>query len=171
VTALAPNQAVLSLKGLTGDLDLEAGQGTIIGVTNQSIVISAGIATSDRNLKTDVEPIKPEEILAKLVALPIRCWRYTNETADIHHLGPMAQDFKAAFELGNDERTIAFVDAGGVALAAIQGLNQKTEECQRQIEEELKRRDADKDAEIRRLEQSIAELKAMISEPGQAGSQ
>jgi cell division protein FtsB len=40
----------------------------------------------------------------------------------------MAQDFHAAFSLGTDERHIATVDADGVALSAIQGLNQKLEE-------------------------------------------
>jgi len=52
------------------------------------------------------------------------------------HLGPVAQDFHAAFGLGTDDKHIATVDADGVALAAIQGLNQK-------VMEELKRRDAE----------------------------
>ena len=37
----------------------------------------------------------------------------------------MAQDFKKAFGLGKDERRIAALDADGVSLAAIQGLNAK----------------------------------------------
>jgi hypothetical protein len=171
VTAISPDQAVLSLKGLTGDLDVQAGQGAFVGVTNNTIMISAGISSSDRNVKTDVAAIKPADILARLAALPIRSWRYTNETAEIHHLGPMAQDFKAAFELGNDDRTIAFVDAGGVALAAIQGLNQKVDERHRRIEEELYRRDANKEAEIQRLQQSVAELKAMLTRLTESKSQ
>ena len=40
----------------------------------------------------------------------------------------MAQDFRAAFALGNDDNTIGPRDANGVALAAIQGLNQKLQE-------------------------------------------
>ena len=44
------------------------------------------------------------------------------------HLSPMAQDFHAAFGLnGTDDKHIATVDEGGVALAAIQGLNEKVE--------------------------------------------
>ncbi len=42
-------------------------------------------------------------------------------------MGPTAQDFRAAFGLGEDETTISVVDEQGVALAAIQGLNQKLE--------------------------------------------
>jgi hypothetical protein len=57
----------------------------------------------------------------------------------------MAQDFHAAFNLGADDKHIATVDADGVALAAIQGLNQR-------LTEELKRRDAE-----------LAELKARLN--------
>jgi len=40
-------------------------------------------------------------------------------------MGAVAQDFYSAFHVGADDRHIAIVDADGVALAAIQGLNQK----------------------------------------------
>ena len=40
----------------------------------------------------------------------------------------MAQDFYAAFGIGADDKHISAVDEGGVALAAIQGLNQKLNE-------------------------------------------
>jgi uncharacterized coiled-coil protein SlyX len=78
--------------------------------------------------------VKPEDILARLAALPIQSWRFTNESAGIRHVGPMAQDFNAAFGVGNDEKLIAFVDGQGVALAAIQGLNQKLNEKEAEIQ-------------------------------------
>jgi Recombinase len=59
--------------------------------------------------------------------LPIRSWRYIAEPDGPRRIGPAAQDFGAAFGLGEDERTISMVDADGVALAAIQGLNAKLE--------------------------------------------
>jgi hypothetical protein len=62
-----------------------------------------------------------------VAALPVQSWRYTNETDVVRHLGPVAQDFKAAFGLGTDDKSIGTVDEEGVALAAIQGLNQKVE--------------------------------------------
>jgi hypothetical protein len=40
----------------------------------------------------------------------------------------MAQDFHAAFQVGDDDKHIATVDADGVALAAIQGLQASTGE-------------------------------------------
>ena len=49
----------------------------------------------------------------------------TKRTAAIKHIGPMAQDFKRLFSVGQDDKTISTTDASGVAIAAIQGLNQK----------------------------------------------
>jgi molecular chaperone GrpE (heat shock protein) len=66
----------------------------------------------------------------------------------------MGQDFHAAFGLGTDDKHIATVDADGVALAAIQALNQKVEE-QRQ---ELRRKQAD----ITELRRDLAELDRLV---------
>ena len=55
----------------------------------------------------------------------------------------MGQDFFAAFNIGTDEKHIAPIYEGGVALAAIQGLNQKIESenaALRAENEELKAR-------------------------------
>ena len=60
-------------------------------------------------------------VLAAVAALPIERWSYKGEP--VRHLGPMAQDFAAAFGLGADDRHIFTLDAAGVALAAIQGLH------------------------------------------------
>ena len=82
--------------------------------------------------------------------LSITRWHYTND-ATTPHLGPVAQDFHAAFNVGADDKHIATVDADGVALAAIQGLNQK-------LEEQL----AKKNAEIDELKRSVEELKELV---------
>ncbi len=78
---------------------------------------------SDRNLKADFRAIDPAEVLARVVALPITTWRYKKDTPEIRHLGPMAQDFSAAFGLGDTDRMIFPLDATGVSMAAIQGLH------------------------------------------------
>ncbi len=83
--------------------------------------ISPTTDESDRNLKEGFAPVDPRAILAAVAALPIERWSYKGEAA--RHLGPMAQDFAAAFGLGADDRHIFPLDAGGVALAAIQGLH------------------------------------------------
>jgi hypothetical protein len=96
------------------------------------------VSASDRNAKENIAAVDPREVLEKVVALPIARWNYRHDQAT-PHLGPMAQDFHAAFNVGPDERHIATVDADGVALAAIQGLNQKLEQKQTEIAE-LKQR-------------------------------
>jgi hypothetical protein len=98
--------------------------------------ISAGGATlsnggvwtnaSSRALKTGFTPIDPLEVLRKVVTLPVSTWTYKSSTEGIH-MGPMAEDFKSVFGLAGDGKAIGTVDADGVALAAIQGLNQKLE--------------------------------------------
>lgn len=79
------------------------------------------IDESDRNAKEEFEPIDSRAILAAVAALRIERWSYKGEAT--RHLGPMAQDFAAAFGLGADDRHIFPLDAGGVALAAIQALD------------------------------------------------
>jgi hypothetical protein len=76
---------------------------------------------SDRNLKEDFESVDPRAVLAAVMTLSIERWSYKGET--VRHLGPMAQDFAAAFGLGADDRHIFPLDAAGVALAALQGLH------------------------------------------------
>jgi hypothetical protein len=81
---------------------------------------------SDRNSKEAFAAINPRTVLEKVSSLPITEWKYKTEAGGTEHLGPMAQDFHAAFGLnGADDKHIATVDEEGVALAAIQGLNQK----------------------------------------------
>jgi hypothetical protein len=94
----------------------------------------APLCISDRNLKQPVGPVDPQEVLARLSRLPISRWRYRTEADGVQHLGPMAQDFKQAFGLGESDRTYNAVDAHGVAFAAIQALQRLAEEQQRRIE-------------------------------------
>jgi hypothetical protein len=77
---------------------------------------------SDRSMKQDIEEINGDAILAKVAALPVYSWRYKEEVSRALHVGPIAQDFYAAFGLGDSDKTITTVDADGIALAAIKGL-------------------------------------------------
>jgi len=78
---------------------------------------------SDRNLKTEFAAIDAAEVLRKVVALPITSWRYRKDEPVVRHIGPMAQDFHAAFGLWNSDTMIFPLDGSGVAMAAIQGLH------------------------------------------------
>ena len=97
--------------------------------------------SSDRHVKENFAPVDTQAILEKVAAMPIQRWNYIGE-AGIPHVGPVAQDFHAAFAVGVDERHISMVDADGVALAAIQGLHRK-------LQDELKARDAE-NAELKK---------------------
>jgi len=102
--------------------------------------------TSDRQAKQDFRSVEATAILEKVVALPISEWAYKGDSAT-RHIGPVAQDFKQAFGLGSSDHSIATVDADGVALAAIQGLNQIVRE---------------KDAKIRELEKRLEKLESLM---------
>jgi hypothetical protein len=83
---------------------------------------------SDRNVKENFTPVDGQEVLASLADVPITTWNYKAQDAAIRHMGPAAQDLYAAFGLGEDELYINTVDADGVALAAIQGLYQLSQD-------------------------------------------
>ena len=152
VADLTPGQAVTSLNGLADAVNLQAGNGIILGTNGNTLTITAQSGVpSDRDIKTDFAPVSAKNILARVSALPISSWRYTNEIANVRHVGPMAQDFRAAFSLGSGDKFIDFVDEEGVALSAIQGLNQK-------LEEQLKTKDAEIDelrARLDKLEKTM----------------
>lgn len=155
VADLSPGQAVTSLNGLTDTVDLQAGNGIVLGTNGNAITISTIPGTpSDRNIKTDFTSVSTGNILARLAALPISSWRYTNELAGVRHVGPMAQDFKSAFGLGNNDKIIGFVDEQGVALAAIQALNQKLNDKDAEIQQ-LKDQNQTLEQRLDDLEQSL----------------
>jgi hypothetical protein len=88
---------------------------------------------SDQEMKENVAPVDEAQILALLAQLQVSTWNYTSQDPSIRHIGPTAQDFHAAFGVGEDDKHISAVDADGVALAAIQGLCQLVQEKEAQI--------------------------------------
>jgi hypothetical protein len=138
-----------------------AAGGQLIETSVGATLTLAGVwqNASDQHRKTDFAEVDCGAVLQKVLALPVRHWRFTNEMAGVRHLGPTAQDFHAAFGLGEDERSIGTVDADGVALAAIQGLNQKLEERSRKLEEE----NAALRSELAELKQLVCSLAAQLN--------
>ncbi len=117
----------------------------VLGSIRATGTINSG---SDVNAKADFSPIDTAAILERVINLPIQHWRFKTESPEVTHVGPMAQDFRAAFGLGDVSTAIATVDADGVALAAIQGLSRIVRE---------------RDAEIDELKRSVAELNARVN--------
>lgn len=107
--------------------------------------------TSDRNQKEDFQVLDAQEVLEKVVSLPVTNWRYIAEKGNVRHLGPVAQDFYAAFGLGSDDTTIGVNDMAGVSLVAVQALAARTDELQAKSQEvDLLR------AEVSALRQALA---------------
>jgi hypothetical protein len=113
---------------------------------------------SDRNRKHLFETVQGEDVLTRLRALPITTWSYKVENRDVRHLGPMAQDFRATFGLGDDDKVISTVDGDGVALAAAKALEARTAEQKARIEA-LERENAALRARLDRIEAALGSQK------------
>ena len=130
---------------------------------NGNVIVSGTVTangvtlSSDRNLKESFKTVDGGAVLAKVAAMPMTEWQFKT-TPEERHLGPMAQDFRAAFGLGGDDKHIAVTDEGGVALAAIQGLNEK-------LESEGKA----KDAEIAELKARLEKLERLVNRDSRSG--
>jgi hypothetical protein len=79
---------------------------------------------SDAASKDNFRSVDGAELLEKLMELEITRWNYKGKSG-ADHIGPTAQDFKAAFGLGSDDKTISTVDPAGIALAAIKELSKQ----------------------------------------------
>jgi hypothetical protein len=137
-------------------LDEQAHAGVEYTFTNTGNLTIAGTLTqgSSRDLKTDFTSLDPKDVLARVSALPVSLWSYKTENA-VRHVGPMAEDFHQAFGLGADDKHIAPGDQAGVALLAVQGLNQLLQSKGREIAT-LQRENAD-------LAKRVEALEAMLS--------
>jgi hypothetical protein len=124
VYATANNQMTMRFVGgyrlfttmnLTSGVELYAGGGSWSSI-------------SDKNKKENFTTVNKEALLQKVAALPITRWNYKSQPASQQHIGPMAQDFNAAFKLDGlkNDTTINTVDIDGVNMVAIQALEART---------------------------------------------
>lgn len=123
----------------------EGGGGTIVAINTRAdgsglptMVVDGTVKatnfdnSSSRTFKTDGEKVDPQEVLGKIAGLEIEKWRFHHEREGVRHLGPYAEDFRAAFGLGTDDQHISMVDAAGVSLVAIQALHERVLELEKQ---------------------------------------
>lgn len=74
------------------------------------------LAASSRTVKHDIKQVKDTSKFAKyLKELPLYTWKYNGE--DTTHFGPIAEEFKDKFGVG-DGKTLHLADVMGVMLAA-----------------------------------------------------
>jgi hypothetical protein len=112
--------------GTTSTVDIPAGR--FINTSTGAHLTTGGTWTnaSSRALKTGFADVDAADVLSRVLQLGISTWSY-RASHEGRHMGPIAEDFHALFGLGGDDASISTVDASGVALAAIQGLNEKLE--------------------------------------------
>jgi hypothetical protein len=127
------------------------------GAANQTVSWAPGSGSwtfsSDRALKEGFEPVNIQSVLERVAGLPISEWNYKGYPQ--RHIGVMAQDFHAVFPFNESTTTLNEIDLHGVALAAIQGLNQKVQEQAAAIKA--------KDKHISDLERRVERLEKLIT--------
>jgi FtsZ-binding cell division protein ZapB len=122
---------------------------------------SAGwTTTSSRAVKTNIDPVDPEDALAGVEEMEVTTWEYDNDGdgAGTTHIGPMAGDFHEAFDVGSSDEHINSINADGVAFAAIQGLSAKLDERDERIAD-LEADNEQKDERIETLERENERLR------------
>lgn len=110
--------------------------------------------SSDRNKKKAYKAVDTTSVLNKVASMPITTWQYKTDEDDLRHMGPMAQDFRAAFGLGKSDKTLATIDGIGVSLAAIKGLNRKVEKALQQKDDRI----ADLEDQLQQKDDRISDL-------------
>ena len=128
-----------------------------VNFNGDTFVNGALVHSSDRNAKTAIVPVDSQAILDKVARLPISQWQY-KDSEGVNHLGPMAQDFHAAFGLGDTNTGIATVDMDGVALASIQALVEEN----RRLRQALAAEEARNNQQDRALSELQADRRRLV---------
>lgn len=118
-------------------------------------------SVSDVNRKTGFRTLDGESVLAKIAAMPIQEWSYKAQDASIRHVGPTAQDFRAAFGLGESDTTITSVDIDGINLLAAQALVRRTVDLQA-LNYQLREENAAQRARLDQLEARLLDLEQAL---------
>ena len=162
VNTTAENQFMVKASGGTvfyTDEDLTTGVELLPGAGAWSIL-------SDRERKENILFVEPKDYLNRLDSIDVFSWSYISQDSSITHIGPMAQDFYAAFELGTDSTTINSGDFDGINLLLLKALDQRMDELQLQ-EEELSQLQSKLDqliAQRKRLERLVLELERKLDQ-------
>jgi hypothetical protein len=140
------------------DNQANAGLEMLLSSTGNLTITGVYSPPSSREVKNSFVALEPTEVLRKVVGMPITSWNY-NSDPETRHIGPMAEDFYSAFAVGIDDKHLSPTDSAGVALAAIQGLNQLVQEKDHQLAE-LKNQNDQLASRLANLEKMMQELAA-----------
>ncbi len=154
-------------------INLVDGLGPDFEVLNNGDAVARGtfIENSDVNKKSNIEALDGNAVLAKLDGLSVSEWSYKWEAPSVRHIGPMAQDFHAAFGLGTDETKISPRDMAGVSMAAVKALRADLLERDAEIAKQREQISALQDRlnELDRLKAQISAIESRL--PAQMVSQ
>jgi hypothetical protein len=124
---------------------VRAAGGTIIysdAAMTTGVSLAAGSGSwstlSDSTLKENITLPDVDQIAQKAKHIKVYSWNYIAQNDSIRHIGPMAQDFYAAFGLGENEATISSVDFDGINLLLLKTLIEKEELLTGKINEMMK---------------------------------
>jgi hypothetical protein len=131
----------------------------LTGTTGCNLPAGSGVfnCTSSRYTKENFNSVSGDDVLARLRKVPVSTWNYISEGQQVRHLGPMAEDFYQAFNLGVGNTSIGVQDAVGVSLAAVKALDERTAELQKKTEEVEQLR-----TKLSTLEQRLAALEQAV---------
>jgi hypothetical protein len=123
----------------------------LTGTTGCNLPAGSGVfnCTSSRYTKENFLLVNGADVLARLRNTPVSTWNYISEGKEVRHMGPMAEDFYQAFQLGTGNTSIGVQDLAGVSLAAIKTLDARTLELQR------------KSAEVEQLRMQVNQLRSL----------
>jgi hypothetical protein len=121
------------------------------GTTGCNLPAGSGVfnCTSSRYTKENFSMVNGEDVLLRLRNVPVSTWNYISEGRNVRHMGPMAEDFYKAFELGTGNTSIGVQDIASVSIAAVQALETRTAQLQ------------EKSAEVDQLRVQVNELRSI----------
>jgi len=130
------------------------------GTTGCNLPSGSGVfnCTSSRATKENFLTVSGADVLSRLKGIEISSWNYISEGRSVRHVGPMAEDFFNAFQLGTGNTSIGVQDLTGVSLAAIKELDQRTNELRQKTAEVEQLRD-----EVNQLRQANSEMERRLA--------
>jgi hypothetical protein len=136
--------------------------------TTTGVSLNAGGSSwnviSDRLHKENFREVDGEDVLARIRGIPVQSWNYIAEGRLVRHIGPMAQDWHAAWGLNDDDKTINSGDFDGVNFAAVKALEARTAELQARTAEVQRLT-----AQVTSLEERVRALEALVRQQASAG--
>ncbi len=163
INSSGTNQFIIRANGgiafitATTDFTPNIAPNVFISTSTGAYLSRSGVWTdvSNKNVKANFAPLDSRDILARVATLPVSMWSYQADDPSIRHIGPTAQDFYATFNVGQDDTHLAALDTNGVALAAIQGLNQVVQDKDARI--------TNYELRMKNFESRVAGLEAQVA--------